>query len=1645
MADLPAKQSNFIKIRNSIINAGLRNNITRNIMANVLPSIFGYPLISFVLNNDSQDLSKTMQLLSSMNTRAIEANIEYILRDIKRVRFSEENIYDNSKNDQLVNMILDAVNENATEIVALGVLKRTDLLGSSLTDETCKKIADSIDCQRKSSDEIREIFKLADILFMDPAFKKVADHLFENLTLDQRKEHFHQIVPILGNNSHVLEGHDYSKFFEEFPKEDRLELYKKILEEYGKEENYWRKSVDSLSKCFVMLPEDERVSVLEETFELIRTSEEEDMKGIFSSRVIGAIPVEEQEKYYKEVLEYSGKNVFQMTRYVSRLDKTLQEAIVFDVITKLREITKSSNYSDAEILGLINSFESDIMSNALITTLNGDVDHPNTKFALDLLKRKGMDTYISTISQNQQIIKKEQLLALQEKGYNIEELALLFVGAECNRLLKLYIDDPNGNSYSDILKEIESFGKDIKFSDNYSGKSNEYGSVLNKKIDTYLQLFSSLNPEERNEHFEETMNALLEKMKEFNYPTRMVDKTIEFFELIDKDEQISSFPILVEKTANVFGKNSSNAITLINDYVKKIDPEIMDLIYEQYINVFNMGGKENYLKTITAMISNEFVDGLIEKISKSKDFSFLSDEELENILSGQYYDELYIQSLPNERENIVKIFVETRLGKIKNEYNNLDENDKKQNVDRILVELSEQFDIISKHGSNLVEIANRRQADSINEIFLSLDEEEKTKHFESLFKAFNNIKPDNVKKSSFIKLFLYLDNKTQMELFKNCTSTSSENLKFAAEVLKNCSVKALNLMFKGEITLDEEIISKLITLEDNLTLKTLLFDKNVDREKIVDLSSYEQLQTNAISIDSIIQKIYINSQGKSKNEFNQLLTDTYNLFTYNNVPEFMKNFRMFQLGSFHNMRNYMIKSFQDKTDNERDLLILEDLFKISLDSNNVSLRDFSNVVIEGKRLTTVLQSNPEEKLKTLSEEELALLYQYRDTLFDLHNLTKEIRNTDRPKLEKTDDIIKDFRTIIATYSDNETHNPNSRNVVFNPNKIMDELFEGFITTTIRPKAMLEYMDRRKVESDERHLDIERRLKNGTMHLEEGDFVKGIRSFDDYIPSMLRDGVKGGEFNQEHSHSDMTPLDADFGYVSKANLQKENATDYEIMSTTISSGYGDHYIVLKQYADRLQDRSRERFDQGTFTGSPDYYSKTNGDEEKYSDRYIRTGVPVTDIDYIISNDWNPKNGYEMAMAGIYIPVINSKGEVVFTSDEYNRIREEMRGLSHYNAGNIEVSQDAKNMEALYSIYRNVSSKTPEEIDREIETVQGLVEGKPDSITIQKKKATTEFIRKFFRSQGIKVTDDLSQNLSTSSVELIDTGSTGRGTNVPGDGDFDFMLRHNLSSDLLGKLTKNVSALAPKEFITVEDGFRAKDVALPTGEVVDIDITTAKKSLALSYSSDMCVRDRLNNIRENDPESYNYVQANIIMAKKILKAKGIYKKRGSVGASEHGGFGGIGVENWILQNGGSFKKAIDTFLEASDKAESYDEFKKLYPIFDFGFNHREGKIRHDRFSAFFENDPKRPDIGYAYVKQTLTEIQKALELEKGRQVMETPLIRSISTEGFEEAAKTKSALRSKFSFSQILGYVSKYKARQDSPEAEISENQSSLEEV
>lgn len=63
-----------------------------------------------------------------------------------------------------------------------------------------------------------------------------------------------------------------------------------------------------------------------------------------------------------------------------------------------------------------------------------------------------------------------------------------------------------------------------------------------------------------------------------------------------------------------------------------------------------------------------------------------------------------------------------------------------------------------------------------------------------------------------------------------------------------------------------------------------------------------------------------------------------------------------------------------------------------------------------------------------------------------------------------------------------------------------------------------------------------------------------------------------------------------------------------------------------------------------------------------------------------------------------------------------------------------------------------------------------------------------------------------------------------------------------------------------------------------------------------------------------------------------------------------FGAVGIENWVLQNGGSFEKAAREFIETAKECENFEEFKTRYSVWDFGENHmssEKGYYPHDNF--------------------------------------------------------------------------------------------------
>ena len=387
-------------------------------------------------------------------------------------------------------------------------------------------------------------------------------------------------------------------------------------------------------------------------------------------------------------------------------------------------------------------------------------------------------------------------------------------------------------------------------------------------------------------------------------------------------------------------------------------------------------------------------------------------------------------------------------------------------------------------------------------------------------------------------------------------------------------------------------------------------------------------------------------------------------------------------------------------------------------------------------------------------------------------------------------------------------------------------------------------------------------------------------------------------------SDMTPLDTDFSEITSKNL--ENNTLRGIVNSTFSAAYGKTFYVIK----------KENYNEDI--------SYTRGDETQKT-RYIRTGVGSNNISCILTSEWSEKNAYTMAQNGIYIPVVDIDSEqVVFTYEQYKEIRDKMKGLSFYRADDFEIDESAFNPEIL-----RVAEKMKED-------------SKGKTTTEEKRERIVEQVK---RALPKTVVQDMSGNLSSEVVEFIDTGSTGRGTNIPGDGDFDFMLKcaNKDEQERMINLLKEKFSQGKDKGGTNGFNIRYGDVRIDGIDTpVDIDITSERKKLEIEYSSDLCIRDRLDNIRKKyGEEATKKVIDNIIVAKKVLKNMDTYKKSNSVGHTDFGGFGGIGVENWILQNGGSFILAMETFLDNTrdEKGQEvgFDDFKRKYPIYDFGQNH------------------------------------------------------------------------------------------------------------
>ena len=713
----------------------------------------------------------------------------------------------------------------------------------------------------------------------------------------------------------------------------------------------------------------------------------------------------------------------------------------------------------------------------------------------------------------------------------------------------------------------------------------------------------------------------------------------------------------------------------------------------------------------------------------------------------------------------------------------------------------------------------------------------------------------------------------------------------------------------------------------------------------------------------------------------------------------------------------------DQMLNSRDTIIVSDLLRASLGSNNRSIREYLATLKDGQTLldqlssgeldwstfnqpTSLMDKDTKTNYDTLSTFAWHLATLYNSTLpgkehpYQLIHQQAGQSNT-KNQLDHPNALQTDFANLTSLIKPNSRYTLADRAVRY---------FAHFVG--IEDLAGAErYMDNIVKEADARNRKTAEYLATTKEpKLQPGDLVKGMGgtrgSGIRYLSYAFQNGSISKEYLGDASRSDTTPLDADASIV----LYGEQTIN-QTMDSMLANGYGGGlWVVLRPDKDRfiVTRRDEGEADQSVYDLSvPDAnFDRTDLTQEEIDRRLkeiaeakrhrreglpkleifatgvdgdghygIRTGFGMNLVDYCVTDstriDSTPVSEVaklEIALGGFYIPIVDrASEELIFTPADYDKMREQMSGLSYYHTGDYVFAPDSE-LELPSTDVGKTTIPSTTTIISELPTSIAETDHKHEVINQAIKQAITGI-----PELNLSYKDYLDGDLTENIVEMIDTGSTGRQTNAPGSGDFDYVAR--LDRSILNDPTKKqqIADALLTAFGRENDGsaivngnLRLKQVSIDgLTEPADIDITFVQKTNKVQYSTDMALTDRLTNIKKQSEHKYHQVLANVIYAKQFLKAAGAYKPRRSPEAEGVGGLGGVGIENWVLQHGGSFKQAARDFLTVADNYSSFEDFRTYYPVWDYGENHKGIRSKpHDNFVADNMNQE-----GYERMKEAL----------------------------------------------------------------------------
>jgi len=696
----------------------------------------------------------------------------------------------------------------------------------------------------------------------------------------------------------------------------------------------------------------------------------------------------------------------------------------------------------------------------------------------------------------------------------------------------------------------------------------------------------------------------------------------------------------------------------------------------------------------------------------------------------------------------------------------------------------------------------------------------------------------------------------------------------------------------------------------------------------------------------------------------------------------------------------------DQMLNSRDVIILSDLLRASFSSNNRSIREYLDTLKNGQALldqlssgeldwdafnqpTSLMDKDTKANYDTLSTFAWHLATIYNSTLPGKEHPYQLIHQQADQQSDQPNALQTDFANLTSLIKPNSRYSLADRAVRY---------FAHFIG--IKDLADAErYMDDAVKEADARNRKTAEYLATtNEPKLQSGDLVKGMGGWSSYgisnLDNIMQNGATSKEFLGDASWTDTTPLDTDLSIVLAKAIRDGTVSETlkHVFAYTFGGGLwsvlkrenanGESSFVVTRSG---QDNAREAdVVQARKEGKPEAYYIGFDHPDHYG---IRVGFSMSLVSFFITDDTKIKNLFdnpsdarsdstpvsevtklEIALGGFYIPIVDRDSEeLIFTPADYDKMRRQMSGLSHYRTGDYQFAPEDELELPSTNVERATIPSTTAIIDQ-LPAGMAETDRKHEVINQAIKQAITGI-----PELNLSYKDYLDGDLTENIVEMIDTGSTGRQTNAPGSGDFDYLAR--LDRSILNDPTKKqqITDALLAAFGRENDGsaivngnLRLKQVSIDgLAEPVDIDITFAQKTNKVQYPTDAALADRLTNIKNQSETKYRQVLANIIYAKQFLKAAGAYKPRRSPEAKGIGGLGGVGIENWVLQHGGSFKQAARDFLSVADNCSGFGDFCAHYPVWDYGENHKGIRSKpHDNFVA----DNMNPE-GYERMKEAL----------------------------------------------------------------------------